>query len=56
MLVEQKATPAEVDDYRKFTLTLAERVAAAHDEAGAEVSTEREALDNISVAVSSSQT
>ena len=55
-LLEQKATPAEVDDYRKFTLTLAERVAAAHKEAGAEVSAEeREALDKISAAVSSSQ-
>jgi hypothetical protein len=56
MLLEQKATPAEVDDYRKFTLTLAEHVAAAHKEAGAEVSTEeREALDKISAAVSPSQ-
>ena len=45
-LVEQKATPAEVDAYRKFTLTLAERVASAHKEAGAEVSTdERAALE-----------
>jgi hypothetical protein len=54
MLLEQKATPAEVDNYRKFTLTLAEHVAAAHKEAGAEVSNEeREALDKISAAVSS---
>jgi hypothetical protein len=56
VLLEQKATPAEVDDYRKFTLALAEHVAAAHKEAGAEVSTEeRAALDKISTAVSSSQ-
>jgi len=55
-LVEQKATPAEVDAYRKFTLTLAERVASAHKEAGAAVSTdERAALDKISAAVSPSQ-
>jgi hypothetical protein len=56
VLLEQKATPAEVDDYRTFTLTLAERVTAAHKEAGAEVSTEeRAALNKISAAVSASQ-
>jgi hypothetical protein len=56
MLLEEKATPAEVDDYRKFTLTLAERVTEAHKEAGAEVSTgERAALDKISAAVTASR-
>jgi hypothetical protein len=28
-LVEQKATPAELDDYRRFVVSLAQRVAAA---------------------------
>jgi hypothetical protein len=56
MLLEQKATTDEVDDYRKFTLAVAEHVAAAHTEAGAKVSTdEREALDKISAALSPSK-
>lgn len=33
-LLEQKATPAELDDYRKFVLALATRVAEAHKEHG----------------------
>ena len=37
-LVEAKATPAEVEDYRKFVVRLAERVAAAHSEHGQDVS------------------
>ncbi|MGV1050179.1 MAG: hypothetical protein ACOYD4_16825 [Solirubrobacterales bacterium] len=31
-LVEQKATPAELDDYRRFVVSLAQRVAAAKAE------------------------
>ena len=31
-LLEQKATPQEVEDYRAFVLTLADRVANAHRE------------------------
>jgi hypothetical protein len=31
-LVEQKATPEELDDYRRFVLTVANRVAGAKDE------------------------
>jgi hypothetical protein len=33
-LVEQKATPEELDEYRRFIHGLAERVGAAKDEAG----------------------
>src|SRR5215813_7948257 len=37
-LVEGKATADELDDYRRFTLTLAHKVAAAHRENGQDVS------------------
>jgi hypothetical protein len=51
-LLQQKADPAEVDAYRKFTLATAERVAAAHKEKGAAVSPEeREAIDKIGAAL-----
>ena len=51
-LVEQKATPEEVDDYRRFVLGLAERVAAAHREGGEAVSeAERAAIDEIADAL-----
>jgi hypothetical protein len=33
-LLERKATPGEVDDYKRFVLELAGRVAAAHREGG----------------------
>jgi hypothetical protein len=47
-LLEQKTTPEEAAAYRKFTLVVAERVAAAHKEGGQSVSpAEREALDKI---------
>jgi hypothetical protein len=36
--LEQKANPEEVEDYRRFVLGLAERVAAAHEEGGEPVS------------------
>jgi hypothetical protein len=37
-LVEQKATAEEVDQYKRFVLTLAQRVAEAHKEGGERVS------------------
>ena len=37
-LLETKATPEEVDGYRRFVLTLAKKVAAAHREHGQSVS------------------
>jgi hypothetical protein len=37
-LLESKATAAEVDGYRHFVLTLADKVAAAHREGGQSVS------------------
>jgi hypothetical protein len=42
-LLEAKATAQEVDDYRHFVLTLAEKVAAAHREHGQDVSPEEAA-------------
>jgi hypothetical protein len=51
-LLERKATPAEVDDYRKFVVTLSHRVAAAHREHGQEVSAaEQTAIDDITSAL-----
>jgi hypothetical protein len=48
-LLERKATPDEVDGYRRFVLALADRVAAAHREGDAAVSeAERAAIDEIS--------
>jgi hypothetical protein len=40
-LLEQKATPEEVDEYRRFVLTLANRVADAHKEGFLGLSGER---------------
>ncbi len=51
-LLEQKATPDEVDDYRQFILTLADRVAKRHEEEGADVSpAEQQAIDDIRAAL-----
>jgi hypothetical protein len=51
-LVEAKATPQEVDDYRRFILTLADKVASAHREHGQAVSdAEREAITEIGAAL-----
>ena len=48
-LLESKATAEEVDEYKRFVLTLAHKVAAAHREHGADVSpAEQGALDEIS--------
>jgi hypothetical protein len=47
-LLEQKATPQELEDYRSFVLDLAKRVAAAHKEHGQQVSqAEQAAIDEI---------
>ena len=37
-VLESKANPEEVDDYRRFVLTLADKVASAHREDGVAVS------------------
>src|SRR6266705_4785551 len=36
-LLERKATPEELEEYRRFVLTLADKVAGAHREGGASV-------------------
>jgi len=51
-LLESKATPAEVEDYRRFILTLAERVAKRHKEDDVDVSpAERKTIDEITDAL-----
>lgn len=51
-LVDSKATAQEGDDYRRFVLTLAGKVAAAHKEAGQTVSpAETEAIQQITTAL-----
>lgn len=51
-LLEQKATPGEIAGYKKFVMDVAERVAEAHKEHGAEVSdAERAAIEKISGAL-----
>jgi hypothetical protein len=53
-LLEQKGTPDEVEDYRKFTVGVAEPVAAAHGESGQAVGDiERRAIDRITTALGS---
>ena len=48
-VLKRKATPQEIDDYRRFIATLAEKVANAHREEGVAVSSaEQAALDEIS--------
>jgi hypothetical protein len=42
-LLEQKATPDDLESYRRFTLDVAEHVAEAHKEEGAAVSPEESA-------------
>jgi hypothetical protein len=54
-LLEQKATPEEVEDYRRFVVTLANRVAEAHKEHGEPVSqAEEQAIDEIKAALGAS--
>lgn len=51
-LLERKATPEELDEYRRFILTLADKVAAAHREEGQQVSpAEVAAIDQIAGAL-----
>jgi hypothetical protein len=51
-LLEAKATPQELDDYRGFVLGLAEKVAEAHAEDGEQVSeAERTAIADIEAAL-----
>ncbi|HTZ63824.1 MAG TPA: hypothetical protein VMB51_06940 [Solirubrobacteraceae bacterium] len=53
-LLDGKAKPDEVDGYRRFVITLAEKVANAHREGGASVSTaEQAAIDEISASLGS---
>src|SRR5690348_8629853 len=48
-VLQRKATPQEVDDYRRFIATLADKVANAHREEGVAVSgAEQAAIDEIS--------
>jgi hypothetical protein len=55
-LLEQKATPEEVGEYRKFVLALVERVAHAHREGGTEVSdAEQKAIDEVSGALGATE-
>ena len=51
-LLERKTTPEEVEDYRRFVLTLADKVAKAHREGGEMVSdAERAAIEEISASL-----
>jgi hypothetical protein len=51
-LLQDKATPLELDEYRRFIVTLTHRVAAAHREHGQDVSpAEQAAIDEISAAL-----
>lgn len=51
-LLEQKATPQEVDDFRRFVVTLAENVANAHREGDVAVSdAERAAVEEVTAAL-----
>src|SRR4051794_12560054 len=50
--LEGKATAEEVDDYRRFVLALAQRVAERHEEHGTQVSpAEQTALDDLATAL-----
>jgi hypothetical protein len=51
-LLEKKATPDEVEEYRRFIVTLSHKVAAAHREHGQEVGqAEQAAIDDITEAL-----
>ena len=55
-VLDRKATAEEADDYRRFVLTLADRVANAHREGGVSVSdAERAAIDEIAAALGSAR-
>jgi hypothetical protein len=51
-LLEKKATPEEVEEYRRFIVTLSHKVAAAHREHGQEVGqSEQAAINDITEAL-----
>ena len=51
-LLESKAAPEEVDEYRQFIVNLSHKVAAAHREHGQEVSeAEQSAINDINEAL-----
>ena len=51
-VLERKATPVEVEEYRQFIINLAHKVAAAHREHGQDVSeAEQAAIDDIMAAL-----
>ena len=51
-LLGQKATPEELEDYKRFVLTLADKVANAHREHGTSVSqAEQAAIDEIAASL-----
>jgi hypothetical protein len=55
-LLESKATPEELDEYRRFILTLADKVAVAHREEGQQVSpAEVAAIDQIAGALGTTE-
>jgi hypothetical protein len=54
-LLEKKVTPEEVEEYRRFIVTLSHKVAAAHREHGQDVSeAEQKAIDEITEALGGS--
>ena len=54
-LLESKATSEEIEDYRRFVLAVANKVANAHREAGQSVSpAEAQAIEQISAALGAS--
>jgi hypothetical protein len=56
-LLERKATPEEVADYRRFVLNLADKVAKAHKEGGEQVSdAEESAIKEISASLGAPDT
>jgi hypothetical protein len=56
-VLERKATPVEVEEYRQFVVNLAHKVAAAHREDGQDVSEpERAAIDDIVAALNTTAT
>ncbi len=51
-LLEQKATPEELDDYKGFVLSVADKVANAHREGGENVSAdERVAIEALAASL-----
>jgi hypothetical protein len=51
-VLDRKATPEEIEDYRRFVLNLADEVATAHREGGANVSpAERAAIEEVAASL-----